>query len=473
VIRIALLTALGQLSAALLLLTACASPPAAPIAAAAGAQPAPAILPAVEPTLAPERTLVPEPTPTPERTLVPEPTPTPERTLVPEPTDAPPTVSPLPRYDLVLVGATLLDATGAPPLPNAAVAIRGSHIVDIGPAGALRYSADTPVRDVSGATLLPGFINAHVHITGLTDDDLRRWTRAGITTVRDLAGPTAERVAARERIRRADDPTLPRLLVAGPIVTVADGYPLAVGDRTLRVEGVAVQGAEHARTIISALADAGVDQIKIAVSGRSDVDWQELTDDEIAAITGAAHARGLRVSAHADRAAALERVVRGGIDDAAHSPRDRVPDEVFAMMAARGVTMTPTIAVYEALARHRGKDAAWRQQTQPVMYDNLRRFVAAGGILALGDDYGGVPDMPVGMPMAELLHWQAAGLSPQQIIEASTRGSAIAAGIDAELGTVEVGKVADLLVVQGDPLADLSALARPLLVIREGEIVTP
>ena len=78
-----------------------------------------------------------------------------------------------------------------------------------------------------------------------------------------------------------------------------------------------------------------------------------------------------------------------------------------------------------------------------------------------------------GMPMAELLHWQAAGLSPQQIIEASTRGSALAVGLEAELGTVEVGKVADLLVVQGDPLADLSALARPLLVVHDGQIVDP
>ncbi len=133
--------------------------------------------------------------------------------------------------------------------------------------------------------------------------------------------------------------------------------------------------------------------------------------------------------------------------------------------------MSPTISVYEALARHRHKDAAWRKQMLPLMYDNLRRFVAAGGTLALGDDHGGVPNMPVGMPMAELLHWQTAGLSPQQIIEASTRGSALAIGLEAELGTVEVGKLADLLVVQGNPLADLSALARPILVVHNGRIV--
>jgi imidazolonepropionase-like amidohydrolase len=252
---------------------------------------------------------------------------------------------------------------------------------------------------------------------------------------------------------------------------VEGGYPFAVGEQALRVEGLAVRDADDARAIVSALADGGADLIKLAVSGRTDVHWMELSDEEIAAITTTAHARGLRVSAHVDRVIALRRAVLNGIDNAAHSPRDRIPNDVITLMVERGVTMSPTISVYEALARHRNKDAAWRKQMQPVMYDNLRRFVAAGGTLALGDDYGGVPDMPVGMPMAELLHWQAAGLSPQQIIEASTRGSALAMGLEAELGTVEVGKVADLLVVQGNPLADLGALARPILVVHDGQIV--
>jgi imidazolonepropionase-like amidohydrolase len=430
----------------LLLLAACAVPPTPPVAAAEA------------PTLAP--------TPTAVATTVP--TPASVATTVPTPTAVP-----APRYDLVLVGGTLIDATGAAPLEHAAIAIQGRRIAEIGAADTLLYSADTPVLDVSGATIMPGFVNSHVHITGLADDDLRRWTRAGVTTVRDLAGPLVDLVATRDRIRAANDAALPRLLVAGPIVTVEGGYPFAVGEQALRVEGLAVRDAHDARAVVSALADGGADLIKLAVSGRTDVQWMELSDQEIAAITATAHARGLRVSAHVDRVVALRRAVLNGIDDVAHSPRDRIPDEVIALMVERGVSMSPTISVYEALAGHRHNGAAWRKWMQPVMYDNLRRFVAAGGLLALGDDYGGVPGMPVGMPMAELLHWQAAGLTPQQIIEASTRGSARAIGLEAELGTVEVGKVADLLVVQGDPLADLSALARPLLVVHDGQIVDP
>jgi imidazolonepropionase-like amidohydrolase len=440
------------LIAIVLLLSACSAPP--PPSAAA-ALPYPTVQPSV--------------TPVPPTAVPPPPTAVP---TAPPPTAAPPTAIPLPRYDLVLSGGTLIDATGAEPLPNAAVAISEGRIAAVGLAGELAYSADTPVLDISGATLMPGFINAHVHISGLSEDDLRRWTRAGVTTIRDLAGPLEERVPVRESFLARGDPTLPRLLVSGPIVTVAGGYPFAVRDAKLRVSSLAVGGVEQARAEVQLLADAGVDLIKISVSGRTDVSWPELTDAEIATITETARARGLPVTAHVDRASALRRAVLNGVSDAAHSPRDRVPDEVFALMVERGVTMVPTIAVYECLAKSRGTGAAWRRSTMPTMYDNLRRFVAAGGTLALGDDYGGVPGMPVGMPMDEINHWIAAGISPLHVIEAATRGSAVAVGMADELGTVEVGKFADLLVVEGDPLSDIGVLGRPLLVIKGGEIVS-
>jgi imidazolonepropionase-like amidohydrolase len=454
---------------ALLQLAACTAPPEPPVAIAADIP-----TPAPSTTDLASQTATSTPLPTLTATATPLPTQTATPTRAPTATLNPtPSAVPDPRYDLVLIGGTLLDATGAPPFKNAAVAVQGDRIAQIGTSETLRYSDDTPVVDVRGATIMPGFINAHVHITGLADDDLRRWTRAGVTTIRDLAGPLADLTATRDRIRAANDPALPRLLVAGPIVTVDGGYPLAIHENALRVEGLAVRDPQDARAIVTTLADGGADLIKLAVSGRTDVHWMELTDGEIAAITTTAHARGLRVSAHVDRNIALRRAVVNGIDDAAHSPRDRLTDDVIALMVQRGVSMSPTISVYEDLANWRHKGDIWRKTMLPVMYDNLRRFHAAGGILALGDDHGGVPGMSTGMPMAELLHWQAAGLSAQQIIEASTRGSATAAGLEAELGTVEVGKVADLLVVQGDPLTDLSALGRPLLVVHNGQIVAP
>ena len=257
------------LAAVLLALAGCATPPAPPVAVAA-------VLPTSAPSAVPS--IVPTAIPTP--TAVPSVAPTAIPTAAP-PTSVPaPTAVPLPRYDLVLVGATLIDATGAPPLHNAAVAIQGRYIMRVGTADTLPYSPDTPVLDVRGATMMPGFINTHVHISGLSDDDLRGWTRAGVTTLRDLAGRLDTLTATRDRLAASDDPTLPRLLVAGPIVTVTGGYPFAVREQTLRVEGVAVRDAADARAIVTTLADHGADAIKLAVSGRTDVHWNELTVED-------------------------------------------------------------------------------------------------------------------------------------------------------------------------------------------------
>jgi imidazolonepropionase-like amidohydrolase len=254
-------------------------------------------------------------------------------------------------------------------------------------------------------------------------------------------------------------------------MTVPGGHPFPVSSPILRVNAVAVQGPADAQAAVEALLAGGSDQIKIAVSGRTDVSWPELSDAEIQAITEMARASGARVSAHVDRASGLRRATRNGIHDAAHAPRDRIPDDLIAEMVARDVALVPTIAVYEALADSRGRAVEWRRITQPIMYDNLRRFAAAGGTLALGDDYGGVPGMPIGMPMAEIAHWLAAGMEPMDVLVAATRNSALVAGLGEELGTLEVGKRADVLVVDGDPLSDMQALTRPMLVLRDGAVV--
>jgi imidazolonepropionase-like amidohydrolase len=166
---------------------------------------------------------------------------------------------------------------------------------------------------------------------------------------------------------------------------------------------------------------------------------------------------------------ALRRAVEQGIDDAAHMPRDRMPDDLVALMVVGGVALVPTIAVYEELAVERGNAAEWRRVVLPVMQDNLRRFIAAGGMLALGDDYGN-PGVPLGMPMPEIRHWLAAGLTPMQVIAAATQGGAAVCGLAGEVGSLRVGMAADILAVEGDPLADMGALERPALVLRGGRV---
>jgi imidazolonepropionase-like amidohydrolase len=372
-------------------------------------------------------------------------------------------------FDLVLIGGTVIDGTGALPLTDAVVAIRDGRIATLGPAGTIAIAPGTPRRDLRGKTVLPGFINAHAHTSSLSDEALKVWTRAGITTVRDLSGPRDASIARRNRLAASGDATFPRLLVAGPMVSVPGGHPIPIYGQSDRV--LTVQGPDDARSEISALLDAGVDVIKIAVSGRTDVDWPELSDDEIRAITATARARNVPIAAHVDRTVALRRAVENGITDAAHMPRDRMPDDLIALMVEREVALAPTIAVYEALAEERGDAATWRRTTLPVMQDNLRRFAAAGGTLALGDDFGN-PRVELGMPMAEIRHWLDAGLTPMQLIVAATHGGAVVCGLEDQLGTIEPGKLADLLVMDGDPLVDIRALERVTFVIRGGEVIS-
>jgi imidazolonepropionase-like amidohydrolase len=380
-------------------------------------------------------------------------------------------VSVVQKVDLALVGGTLIDGRGGAPIKDAVVMIRGDRIVAVGRAGFPRVPPGTPTRNLRGKTILPGFINAHVHISKIPDSALKGWTRVGITTVRDLAGAPKVLLARRQALAASKDAAYPRLLVAGPFITVPGGHPIPRNG--LSDEVVAVQGPQDARKKVTALLDAGVDLIKIVVSGRTDVHWPELSNAEIAAITATAHARGVRVSAHVDRASALRRAVENGIDDAAHMPRDRMPDDLIALMVKRHVPLVPTINVYEDLAESRGLGVDWHRWTLPVMQDNLRRFAAAGGTLALGDDYGGIDGMTLGMPMAEIDFWLSAGLTPIQVLEAATRGSALVSGIAHEVGLVSPGMFADLLIVDGDPLKNMAALTRPALVVHNGIIVAP
>lgn len=375
------------------------------------------------------------------------------------------------RIDLALVGATLIDGRGGAPLYDAVVAVQGTRIIAVGRAGSVSIPHGTPTRNLRGKTILPGFINAHVHTDMLPTQALVNWTRAGVTTIRDLAGPPTMLLARRREMAISQNAAYPRLVVAGPFITAPGGHPIPRSGAGPNV--VAVQGPEDARAKVKALLHAGVDLIKIVVSGRTDVKWPELSNDEIRAITETAHAQGVRVSVHVDRAVALRRAVENGIDDAAHMPRDHMPDDLIALMVKRKVALVPTIDVYEELAKERGLGDEWRRLTLPIMQDNLRRFALAGGTLALGDDYGGHGGVALGMPMAEIEHWLQAGLTPMQILVAVTQGSAKVSGLAGQAGLVRPGMIADLLVVDGDPLKNIGVLTRPVLVVHNGKIITP
>ncbi|MFQ6058022.1 MAG: amidohydrolase family protein [Anaerolineae bacterium] len=368
---------------------------------------------------------------------------------------------------LVVKNGTLIDGTGSKPVKDAAVVIEGQTIVAVGPERKFQFPKGIRAIDAGGGTILPGIINAHVHILA-GGSWLEPWTEAGVTTVRDL-GASLNGILTFKRLQAKKGNRVPTLVVAGPIITAPGGYPVPIWGRAIALE---MGDTAAAREGVEQLLDAGVDIIKIAVTRGHAPDrlWPELTLEQIQAIVEVAHQRGTRVSAHVSTTADLWRAVEGGVDDAAHMVWDEVPDELIRLMVEKDVYMVPTLFVREAGLKWRGATQEQVKQALDAMKSNLRRFVAAGGKVALGNDFGN-PGVEPGMPLREMELMVEAGMTPMQVIMAGTKHAAHVCNLEDKVGTIEPGKQADIIVVDGDPLQDISAMASVIVVIKGGEVI--
>ena len=355
--------------------------------------------------------------------------------------------------DYALTNATLIDGTGADPVSDAVLLVKGERIVAVGSAASLVVPAGVKSINLQGATILPGFINAHVHFA-FNEQKLEAWAQGGVTTVRDegIVSDLAleDLLALRDRTR--SDSRIARLVSAGYMMTVPDGY----GD-------LFVTSPEDARQKAVEELDAGVDLLKISLengyAGQSGLTL--LSDEEMAAIVTATHERGKPVSGHITQGAYLERMVEAGVDDVGHIPYDYINPDVLKAMVAKDIYFTPTFTVF-------------RNYGAPISscVSNLRQFLKLGGKVALGNDYGGGPgDFELGIPMYEIAQMSRAGMTPMQIITASTLNAAHVSNLEQELGSLVPGKIADILVVNGDPLTDLQALTQIRMVVHNGIII--
>jgi imidazolonepropionase-like amidohydrolase len=363
---------------------------------------------------------------------------------------------------LALVNAMVIDGTGNEPLPDAVVLISKGRIAAVGERSKVKIPASADIIDVGGATILPGFINAHVH---RSDDEttLKTWARNGVTTIRDLGNDRYPEIfRLRDRLR--DNPETARLVAAGPIVTVPGGYPMGT---KVGKDALAVVSAEDARIETNRLLDYGADLIKISLEsfeGKAPV----LSTEEARAIVETAHARGRRVSAHVTFSGDLEKALDAGVDDIAHMVTSRLPDDLIARAVNAGVYWVPTMHVWM-----RGTEGV--QEIDPLqdpVVDNLSRFVAAGGRVAIGTDYGppfNIEDF--GMPLHEIDWLHTSGMTPMQIILAATKNAAAVCNVEKYTGTLEPGKMADVIVVEGDVLKDMHALGKIKIVIKNGTII--
>lgn len=361
---------------------------------------------------------------------------------------------------IALTNAILIDGTGAAPLPAATVVINSGRIEAVGAATSVNIPDHARIIDLAGATVLPGFFNAHVH-SGFDQAKLRAWAREGVTTVRDLgANPVLPLRSLRDELN--SDSQTARLVFAGPLVTVPGGYPIVPWGASASLPCTSVEDAQRK---INTLLDDGADIIKIALE-RGDIFGRTipvLAPAMAAAICSVAHDRGTLVSAHITAARDIQLAIDAGADDLAHMAVTAVAESTIARLVADGIYWVPTLELWH------GSSPGHLDQA----IDNLRRFFAAGGKVALGTDFEGyTTPFDLGMPLREIGWMRDAGMEPLDIIIAATKNAAIVCNMGDELGTIEVGKIADILVVNRDPLANITtALADVRMVIHNGLII--
>ncbi len=357
-----------------------------------------------------------------------------------------------------LTNCRVIDGTGTPPVDHAVVAFKDGIITAVGASDSIAIPEGANTIDLNGATVMPGFINAHVH-RAYNEQTLKNWLVAGVTTIRDEA-PMASSDFTSERDRLNKDLGNARIVSATPILTVPGGYG-----------GDSFASADAASKKVSEYIEKGVDIVKISIEddlqGRK---WEMPTYEMIKAIVDTAHAGGRRVSAHISHERNLKWAIDAGVDDIAHMVVEPISQETAEQVVQKGIYWVPTLELWNGVSRD--YDLDWIN----MAIANLLRFYKAGGKVALGTDFAGYSiSFDTGFPITEVNLMRQAGMSPMDIIVAGTKNAAEVCGIGDTLGTVEVGKIADLFVVNGDPLAEgvpfEDSFLSVRMVVHGGEIV--
>ena len=388
---------------------------------------------------------------------------------------------------LILSGATLIDGTGAPPVPGRAVVVERDQVVDV--VDASRAPAGAVLR-LDGLTLLPGLVNCHVHlclgaeadpVRPLVDDPAgltalkmaaraRQSVEAGVTTVRDLGGKDYLELAVKRAIAERLIPG-PRVLAAGRGICMTGGHGWWFGREA--------DGPDDVRKAVREQLKMGVDVIKIFATGGVmtpgvEPGSSQLTEAEIRAAIEEAGKAGRRVAAHAQATAGIRCCVEAGITTIEHGVF--LDADLVARMKRDGVFLVPTLVASRAIAEGgeaAGIPAFMARKARGIVETHGRSFemaARAGVPIAAGSD-AGTPLNPHGSLVPELALMIRHGLPPMEALRAATSQAAAALGLEREIGRVAPGFAADLLAVEGDPLADIGALSRVRLVIAHGEPV--
>jgi imidazolonepropionase-like amidohydrolase len=437
--------------------------------------------------------------------------------------------TPATSAETAFVGATLFDGTGADPMPDAVVVVMGDRISEVGGRHEISVPDHLTVVDVSGKWIVPGLIDGHIHyfqsgglytrpdvvdlrawrpyetemaaIDADLDETFRRYLASGVTSVVDVGGGYWN-FGVRERANA--QLYAPRTAVAGPLVSTVSRPQMDIGDPPI----IEVDSPGAARELVRKQLEHQPDLVKIWFIVPRDGNFEpnlpiiEATIDE-------AHAAGVRVAVHATQLEAARAAVLAGADVLVHSVDDQAVDEEFvALVKERGTIYTTTLIVMEGYGDvlggnvrmtdverelgdpdvvmtwsevPMGPDAdeirtrrrARLERTMPVIQGNLKTMQEGGAIVAAGTDAGNIGTLHGPALHRELELMAEAGLTPREILINATRNAALVFASEPEMGTISKGKLADFLILDADPLADVANLRRIHRVVKGGVALEP
>jgi imidazolonepropionase-like amidohydrolase len=416
------------------------------------------------------------------------------------------------RADItVLAGGRLIDGYGGPPIENAVIVIDGNTIRTVGTQSTVHIPDGANVIDTNGFTMMPGLMDMHVHLMILGHGDYDHWFKtyasqwrdvvmpisakellmAGVTTARDLGAPLEDIVAVKKRIE-ADEIPGPRLFVSGPFLQHT-APPL---EAKFRWE---VKGADDARKKVDIVVDGGADVIKM-------IDQDQMTMDEVKAIVDQAHKRGKTVAAHAHRSEEIRRGLQAGVDCFEHTGLATKPgyeDDLLQMMRERNATLywCPTLEglyLFELTEKfpERVDDQRLKRDLPAEMYKDVyaslqpvshldyfrlvprriptlpnkfKQLRESGVTIIVGTDSGIPLNFHFDSTWRELKTMVDLGMPAMEAIRAATYWPAQLLK-QPNLGAIAAGKLADIIVVDGDPLTDMTALRNIVHVVKNGKV---
>ena len=388
-------------------------------------------------------------------------------------------------------GFTLIDGTGRDPVPNATLLVRSGRIVAVGPASRVRIPDGAERVPLDGKFVMPGLINGHGHASGV--QDLATYAAYGVTTVFSLGDEPADVFAARDAQRNAPALT-PPALNAPPLNAPPLNAPPQYARVFLAGPVLAPSSPADAVVQVAAVAARGVDIVKIRVDDNLGT-AAKMRPEIYRAVIDAAHARGLRVAVHLYYLDDAKALLAAGADYIAHSVRDQPVDSAFvrALLASK-VCYTATLMrevstfVYESTPAFFSDslflahaDRAWMNTVQqparqeatrtsataqryrkqlPVAMQNLSTLHRAGVPIAMGTDTGPLGRFQGYFELMELEMMVDAGMTPAEALRSATSVAARCMRVDRDLGTLQVNKWADLLVLDASPLERISNIRR-------------